>query len=123
MQKGEAIVLPRPGMSFDPGAIPRAIRRAGFTPRSLDVTAAGRLVAVTPDPPAGSTARLVLEMEGPVPRLLLRVSDEDLLAALTARAASNVRIRITGKFDPPAGKAPAVVTVREWEIVAPDGPG
>jgi hypothetical protein len=41
--KGEATVLPKPGKSFDPVLIPKAIHDAGFTATEVEVVADGTL--------------------------------------------------------------------------------
>ena len=42
--KGQAEVYPKPGKSFDPVQIPKAIKGAGFSAPEVDVTADGTLV-------------------------------------------------------------------------------
>jgi hypothetical protein len=43
--KGEATVFPKPGKSFDPALIPKAIHDAGFTATEVEVVADGTLEA------------------------------------------------------------------------------
>lgn len=41
--KGQAEVFPKPGKSFDPSGIPKAIKDAGFTATEVEVVADGTL--------------------------------------------------------------------------------
>jgi hypothetical protein len=43
--KGEATVYPKPGKSFDPVLIPKAIHDAGFTATEVDAVVEGTLAA------------------------------------------------------------------------------
>ena len=89
LREGRALLLPKEEESFDPSAIPGAVRKAGFTPGEIVLTAAGTLRR------AGDGLRL--EMEGPLPALVL--SGGGGFAELQAAGdAVGRRVSVTGTF-------------------------
>ena len=107
LREGRALLLPKEEESFDPSAIPGAVRKAGFTPGEIVLTAAGTLRRV------GDGLRL--EMEGPLPKLLL--SGGEKFAELRAAGdAAGRRVSVTGTFTTGKGKEELpLLTVDAWE--------
>ena len=108
LENARAAFRPAPERSFDPTRISQAIKKAGFTPGEVEVTAVGTL--------SGEKDRLQLAMAGPVPILVLAGGTkeeelrerEDLLGQ---------QLRVTGKLHPShADQAPGI-TVEHWEPV------
>lgn len=97
---GSAALTASDGASIDVSNIPEAIRKAGFTPGTIEVTAVGTLSAA-------DRGRLLLEISGSDQELLL----VDLSAELERKAAefatNGVRVRIGGALrlypEKPAG--------------------
>jgi len=106
--KGQAELLPKPGKSFDPALIPKAIKDAGFSAPEVVATMAGTLVQ--------SKNGLELNVPGlNHPFVLAGGSQEDALkkrADLVGR-----KIRLTGKLHPSHGGLPPGVTVETFEPI------
>lgn len=100
-------MLPAKGKSFDPTKIPQAVRKAGFTPGEIQVTAVGIL---------RDKNTLLLEMPGPPSQFLLAggaKADElrgrrDLLGK---------RVRINGKLHPSHAERVPGLTVEQWTVL------
>ncbi len=106
--KGEAEVLPKPGKSFDPALIPKAIKDAGFSAPEVIATMTGTLVE----------SKDFLELN--VPRLnhpfvLAGGPQED---ALKRRAdLVGKKIHLTGKLHPSHADLPPGFTVESFQPV------
>ncbi len=106
--KGQAEVLPKPGKSFDPALIPKAIKDAGFSAPEVIATMAGTLVQ--------SKDRLKLNVPGlNHPFVLAGGSQEDALKKRTDLVGR--KIRLTGKLHPSHGDLPPGVTVETFEPI------
>ncbi len=103
--KGEAQVFPKPGKSFDPVLIPKAIQDAGFTAADVVVTAEGTLVK----------GREFPELNVPGlnrPFVLAGGSKADALSKrpdLVGR-----KIRVTGRLHPHHADQPPGLTVEDF---------
>jgi len=106
--KGQAEVLPKPGKSFDPALIPKAIKDAGFSAPEVVATMAGTL--------AQSKDRLELNVPGlNHPFVLAGGPQED---ALKRRAdLVGKKIRLTGKLHLSHGDLPPGFTVESFEPI------
>jgi hypothetical protein len=106
--KGQAEVLPKPGRSFDPALIPKAIKDAGFSAPEVLATLAGTLVQ----------GKGLLELYVPGlnhPFVLAGGPQED---ALRKRAdLMGKKIRLTGKLHPSHGDLPPGLTVESFQPV------
>ena len=102
-------MTPAPGKSFDPTAIPKAVKDAGFTPGPIEVTAAGKL-GVEDDMP-------VLEMAGPLRRFVLAggAKAEELKGRGDLRGK---QVRVRGRLHPSHGDKPPGLTVESFEAVS-----
>lgn len=109
LKEGQAILLPKERASFDPAKIPSAVKDAGFTPGEIEVTAAGTL--------AREGELLLLEMPGPVPKLVLAGGPKG--PELEGRSdLLGQKLRVTGKLHPShADRAPGI-TVERWSLLA-----
>lgn len=98
--KGEGTAYPKPGKSFDPALIPKAIKDAGFTATEVTVVAAGTLAA--------ENGGLGLHVPGLARPFLLAGGSK--IGALKRRAGLvGKRIRVTGTLGPvPAGRPPSL---------------
>lgn len=107
-KSAQAVLSPAEGKSFDPTKIPRAVRRAGFAPGEIELTAAGRLT-IGDDFPR-------LEMPGPLERLILAggAKAEELRKRpdLIGR-----RLSVTGVLHPSQAEKPPSITVERWELL------
>ncbi len=104
--KGQAEVLPKPGKSFDPALIPKAIKDAGFSAPEVVATVVGTL--------AQARDRLELNVTGlNHPFVLAGGPQAD---ALKKRAdLVGKKIRLTGKLHPGHGDLPPGLTVESFE--------
>ena len=108
LKSAQAVLSPAEGKSFDPTKIPRAVRKAGFVPHEIEVTAVGRL-AIEDD-------FLLLEMPGPVEQLVLAGGAK----AEELRERSDLigqRLSVTGVLHPSHAEKPPGITVERWELV------
>ena len=108
LKSAQAVLSPAEGKSFDPTKIPRAVRKAGFAPGEIEVTAAGRLT-IEDDFPR-------LEMPGPVEQLVLAGGAK----AEELRERSDLigrRLSVTGVLHPSHADKPPGITVERWELV------
>jgi len=104
--KGQAEVFPKPGRSFDPARIPKAIRDAGFSAPEVIATVAGTLVQ--------SKDRLELNVPGlNHPFVLAGGSQEDALKKRADLVGRN--IRLTGKLHPGHGDLPPGLTMESFQ--------
>lgn len=98
-------MLPAEGKIFDPTEIPEAVRKAGFDPGELRLVVVGRL---------GQEDGLVLELEGPLPKLVLAGGEQ--IDALREKPELLGRdVRITGQLHGSHGDRPPGLTVERWE--------
>jgi hypothetical protein len=103
--KGEAEVFPKPGKSFDPVLIPKAIQDAGFTATEVVVTADGTLVK----------GKELPELNVPGlnhPFVLAGGAQADALRKRTDLVGK--KIRVTGKLHPKHGDQPPGLTVENF---------
>ena len=108
LKSAQAVLSPAEGKNFDPTKIPRAVRKAGFAPGEIEVTAVGR-VAIEDD-------FLRLEMPGPVEQLVLAGGAK----AEELRERSDLigrRLSVTGVLHPSHADKPPGITVERWELV------
>ncbi len=104
--KGQAEVLPKPGKSFDPVLIPKAIKDAGFSAPEVLVTVDG----------TEAQKKDLLELQVPGlthPFVLVGGAQE---AALKKRTElSGKRLRVTGKLHPSHADLPPGLTVESFQ--------
>jgi len=108
LKSAQAVLSPAEGRSFDPTKIPRAVRKAGFAPGEIEVTAAGRLTI--------EDDSLWLEMPGPLERVILASGAK----AEELRERSDLigrRLSVTGVLHPSHADKPPGITVERWELV------
>lgn len=107
--KGQAEVFPKPGKSFDPSAIPKAIKDAGFTATEVEVVADGTL--------ASKNGALGLDVPGLGRAFLLAGGLK--FAALRKQADSQGKktIRVTGKLAPAQAARPPSLTVEDFSVL------
>lgn len=104
--KGEAEVFPKPGKSFDPALIPKAIKDAGFSAPEVIFTADGIL--------AQGKEFLELKIAGIKHPFLL--ADGAQGESLKKRAELlGKKIRVTGKLQPAHGDFPPGLTVEAFQ--------
>ena len=115
IEAGVATFAWKPNVEFDPEAVRKAIREAGFTPRRIEVTAAGRVLPPRKGDPEPETS---LRLAGQGTELLFRRPEGtqgreafEALRALTAAKSQTVRVRAEGEVRWVATKASS------WEIV------
>lgn len=107
--KGEAEVFPKPGKSFDPAQIPKAIKDAGFSAPEVVVTAKGTL--------AKRQSSLELEVPGlKRPFVLAGGAEADALAKRVELIGR--KVRLTGKLKVSGANLPPTLTVENFELVA-----
>ncbi len=104
--KGQAEVFPKPGKTFDPALIPKAVRDAGFSATEIVVQADGTLVQDTQGlhlTVPGLSYSFVLS-DGPGGDALAK--REDLLGKA---------IRVTGKLRVTNSNQPSELTVEDFQ--------
>jgi hypothetical protein len=110
LKTGQAEISPKPGKSFDPTKIPKAVKDAGFTPGELEVIALGTL--------ARKAELLVLETPGPVKEFVLgggaKAEELNKRGDLVGK-----RLRVAGKLHPYYADRPPGLTVESFEISTP----
>jgi hypothetical protein len=110
LREGQAVVLPKPGESFDPTKIPKAVKNAGFTPGPTEVTAVGLL--------RPENGFLLLQMPGAARRFVLAGGAK--AEELKGRAdLLEKKVRVTGQLHPSHGDKPPGLTVERWALVEP----
>ena len=106
LESSQAVVTPAEGKSFDPAEIPKAVRKAGFAPGDVHVTAVGIL--------AKAGELLALEMTGKLEKLVLaggaKVDDLSQKPELLSRL-----VRVSEKLHPSHADKPPGLTVEAWE--------
>lgn len=106
--KGQAEVFPKPGKSFDPMLIPKAIKNAGFSVPEVLVTVDGTL--------GRKKEFLELEVPGLTHPFVLAGGAQE--PALKNRAEfSGKRLRVTGKLNPSSADLPPRLTVESFQAV------
>ncbi len=106
--KGEAEVFPKPGKSFDPALIPKAIKDAGFSAPEVLVTAEGTL----------AKGKESLELSIPGPKFTFVLAGGAQADSLTKRAdLIGQKIRLTGKLHPSHADRPPGLTVEDFRPV------
>ncbi len=104
--KGEAEVFPKPGRSFDPALIPKAIKAAGFSAPEVTVTADGVLVQ----------RKEFLELNIPGIRHSFLLAEGAQAGSLKKRAdLLGKKIRVTGKLHPSHGDLVPGLTVEDFQ--------
>lgn len=109
LNAGEAVVKPSEGASIDPREFRKAIRRAGFTLRKIQVEMTG---TVRQDGDA-----LILEMPGAFHRAVL--GGKSPLGALRESHPIGRRIRVEGVLHLPPEAKTASVDIVSWTLAAP----
>ena len=89
MDVGSASLSASEGESIDFSSIPEAIRKAGFTPGAIDVTAVGTLSA-------GNEERTLFKVSGTDQEMLLVNLSEEIEATIAELATAGVRVRVNG---------------------------
>lgn len=106
--KGEGQVFPKPGKSFDPGQIPKAIQGAGFTATEVNVVVEGTL--------ATEEGQLRLDVPGiHHPFALVGGAQQEVLKKRTDLL--HKRVRLTGKLQLNSSDRVAGLTVEEFQLV------
>jgi hypothetical protein len=104
--KGEAEVFPKPGRSFDPALIPKAIKDAGFSAPEVVVTADGILVK----------GKESLELNIPGIKHSFVLAGGSQADALKKRDdLIGKKIRVTGKLQPGHGDLLPALTVETFQ--------
>jgi hypothetical protein len=104
--KAEATVFPKPGKSFDPVLIPKAIHDAGFTATEVEVVADGTLEA--------RNGALELDVAGlNHPFVLAEGAQESQLRKQSDLIGK--KIRVTGKVSAGNGGSPPRLTVEGFQ--------
>jgi hypothetical protein len=104
--KGEAQVFPKPGKSFDPVQIPKAINDAGFSAPEVLVEADGTV----------AKRESFLELDVPGLNHPFALSGGPQREALAARVdLVGKRVHITGKLQPAHGELPPGLTVESFQ--------
>ncbi len=103
--KGEATVFPKPGKSFDPVQIPKAIHDAGFTATEVEVVADGMLEA--------RNGSLVLNAAGLNHPFVLAGGSQDGALRKQANLVGK-KIRVTGKMRVSLGTSPPTLTIEDY---------
>ena len=89
MDAGSASLGASEGESIDFSSIPEAIRKAGFTPGAIDLTAVGTLAA-------GNEERTLFKVSGTDQEMLLVNLSAEIEERIAELAAAGVRIRVNG---------------------------
>ena len=106
--KGQADVFPKPGKSFDPALIPKAIKDAGFSAPEVMVTAEGTL----------AKGKESLELSIPGLKHTFVLAGGAQADALTKRAdLIGKKVRLTGKLHPSHADRPPGLTVEDFQPV------
>lgn len=106
------------GVAFDPAAVRKAIREAGFTPRELTVTVTGA-IEVSSDRDAQTMLELVDEdakltvLVTPAARADQRES-WDQMRALGLLQAAKLRVRVEGEVRADSASTPWSLILRRW---------
>ena len=115
IEAGVATFAWKPNVEFNPEAVRKAIREAGFTPRRIEVTATGRVLPPRKGDPEPETS---LRLAGQGADLIFRRPEGaqgreafEALRALAADKSQTVRVRAEGEVRTVATKASS------WEIV------
>lgn len=104
------MITPKPGKSFDPALIPKAVKDAGFSAPEVTFTATGRLEQ------EGSA--LLLSVPGL--RQPFRLSGGEQWSRLEQRTELLGKpVKITGKLQPAKGKAPPGMSVESFRVPPP----
>lgn len=104
--KGEAQVFPKPGKSFDPEQIPKAIKDAGFSAPEVLVEADGTL----------AKREGFLELDVPGLKHAFALSGGPQMDALAARAdLAGKKVHITGKLQTDHRELPPRLTVESFQ--------
>ncbi len=101
-------MLPAKDKSFDPTRIPKAIRDAGFSPREIEVTAAGTLTL--------EDELLLLVMPGR-PRQFVLAGGAKIDEIRKRRDLLGKRLRVSGKLHPSHADKPPGLSVERWTSV------
>jgi hypothetical protein len=104
--KGEAQVFPKPGKSFDPAQIPKAVKEGGFSATEVLVEADGTL----------AKRESFLELDVPGLNHLFVLSGGPQMDALAARAnLIGKKLHIMGKLPTDHRDLPARLTVESFQ--------
>ena len=115
IEHGKATFPWKTDVAFDPDAVRKAIREAGFTPRQISVTATGTIEAgPTHDPEAtlrliDEKAKLVLSV-----RPAKRADRLESWETLKAFAGPGLSVRVEGEVGPDSGDASFEVLLHRW---------
>ena len=105
------MVLPAAGETFDPTEIPEAVRKAGFDPGEIRLVAVGKL--------RQEDDLLLLELEGPLPRLVLAGGEQ--IGELTEEPELlGQEVRITGRLHGSHADRIPGLSVESWEGLEED---
>lgn len=99
-------MLPLEGSSFDPAAIPKAVRAAGFTAVDLEITVVGTV--------SRQDDLVVLDLPEGGGRWIL-AGGERLTDLETALPELRRPVRVRGRLHPAHGDDPAGMTVEDWQ--------
>ncbi len=122
VENGTATFPWKPGVAFDPEAVRKEIRQAGFTPREISVTVTGA-VQVGPERSSKPSLRvvdekvnLVLSVQRP-DRADRRESWEEL-QALSSRTKGELRVRLEGELRSETAGGSLEVVLQRWSPLA-----
>lgn len=110
VDQGRAVVTPKPGTSLELGALERAVRVGGFTPRAVSIKARGRLTELHGTP--------ALELSNGI--LLLLAQGGQTNALLQSSSGTVVRVEGGATQDQSDGHTghPYTLTVRSFETAS-----
>ncbi len=108
LEKGEAVITPKPGKSFNPSLIRKAVNDAGFTAGEVRLTARGKLVQYDKFLALKvPTLEQVIVMEGGNRSDELRQKSEFIGREFT----------VSGRLHPSHGDQPPGMTVDNWRLM------
>ena len=109
LKSAQVVLLPAKRKSFRPTGIPKAVRKAGFTPGKVQVTVVGTL--------GRENSFLRLDMPGPVKQFILaagaKAEELEKQPDLLGR-----RLRVTGLLQASHADKPPGLTVETWESLS-----
>ncbi len=118
VERGIATFPWKPGVAFDPAAVRKAIRQAGFTPREVSVTVTGT-VEVEGERSSKPTIRVVdekvnLVLSVPRPDRADRRESWEALQALSNKTTDKLRVRLEGEVRSEMAGGSLQVVLERW---------
>ena len=122
VENGTAMFPWKAGVVFDPEAVRKAIRQAGFTPREISVTMTGT-VEVGPERGSKPSLRVVdekanLVLSVPRPDRADRRESWEELQALSNKTTGKLRVRVEGELRSEVAAGSFEVVLQQWAPLA-----